>query len=611
MNLLLEIGLSNAIAAGVLALVASVASHFCRRPAITHGLWLLVLLKLITPPLVHVPLPWPTSAEPAAAAPTDSSQAWVAVLQVPMEEGEEAPEQQPENDPFIADPDGPVEIAGSHSVNADLADPPPASLPESSLCSWPYRAALLGLWLGGAVVWLVLAVTRLHHFHRMLRHAQPAPTAVQAQAERLAERLGLVRCPGVWLVPGRLSPMLWAISRPARLLLPADLLNQLSPEQRATLLAHELAHLKRGDHWVRGFEMLVTALYWWNPVVWWARHELREAEEQCCDAWVVWALPGAGRAYATALMDTLDFLSQAPAVVPALASGLGPVHDLKRRLTMIMRGTTPRSLTWTGCLGLAVLAALLLPVLPTRAQTERLQKEIEERLKAERARKEAVELELVLVQQAGDKEKHAQMEQARAKLQQMQAQVEKARAELKQAEEQLRRAMEQMAQIEGRGGKAGEKIIIMIKDDDGKVRTIEVPSGAADALRRLGMEGRPPVPARPPQPPVPPDAPRTFTRPVNPPFGGGSVDDRLRDLEKRLDMIMKQLESMRENRRPPADGRKNAPPRPDDEDILFFKPGPGPITVPFKAVPVPGPADRLFLITPGPVKAPPVSLPPR
>ena len=69
-------------------------------------------------------------------------------------------------------------------------------------------------------------------------------------------------------------------------------------------------------------------LYWWHPVVWYARRELREAEEQCCDAWVVATLPGAGRAYASALLDTLDFLSAAPPAVPLLASGLGQVSDL-------------------------------------------------------------------------------------------------------------------------------------------------------------------------------------------------------------------------------------------------------------------------------------------
>src|SRR5262249_22815493 len=55
---LLEIGLWNAVAAALLALAAAGLGCLCRRPALTHVLWVLVLLKLITPPLVPVALPW-------------------------------------------------------------------------------------------------------------------------------------------------------------------------------------------------------------------------------------------------------------------------------------------------------------------------------------------------------------------------------------------------------------------------------------------------------------------------------------------------------------------------------------------------------------------------
>jgi len=49
--------LSNAATAAVLALAIGAFSRSCRRPALVHCLWLVVLLKLITPPLVPVSLP--------------------------------------------------------------------------------------------------------------------------------------------------------------------------------------------------------------------------------------------------------------------------------------------------------------------------------------------------------------------------------------------------------------------------------------------------------------------------------------------------------------------------------------------------------------------------
>ena len=146
-------------------------------------------------------------------------------------------------------------------------------------------------------------------------------------------------------------PMLWAVACRPRLIIPRDLWKSLSQRQRSLLLVHELAHLHRGDHLLRLFELLVTALYWWFPVVWWARHALRDAEEQCCDAWVIWAFPDEARTYAETLLDTVDFLNPSRAPEPLLASGFGRAHHLRRRLTMIMLGTTPRRLGWASAWG--------------------------------------------------------------------------------------------------------------------------------------------------------------------------------------------------------------------------------------------------------------------
>jgi hypothetical protein len=153
-------------------------------------------------------------------------------------------------------------------------------------------------------------------------------------------------------------------------LLPAGLWQGLTDEQRDTLLVHELAHLRRFDHWVRRLELVVVALYWWHPVVWWARHELQEAEEQCCDAWVVWALPAAAAAYAAALVETVTFLSHSKAPLPLGASGMTQVDLLKRRLSMIMGGTTPRMLPRLGFLAILILAAGLLPLTPSWAEPQ-------------------------------------------------------------------------------------------------------------------------------------------------------------------------------------------------------------------------------------------------
>src|SRR5205823_2238744 len=84
--------------ATALALCAAVVGRFCKRPALTHGLWLLVLLKLVTPPLLPVScLPSWAEPEPAAAvvepaAPAPAPAPVPVVVQVTPRPAEPAPE---------------------------------------------------------------------------------------------------------------------------------------------------------------------------------------------------------------------------------------------------------------------------------------------------------------------------------------------------------------------------------------------------------------------------------------------------------------------------------------------------------------------------------------
>jgi hypothetical protein len=72
METLLRIGLSNAVVALLMALVVVTVACVWRRPAVLHALWLLVLVKLVTPPLIWVRIPWPIipDSPPVAVVPT-------------------------------------------------------------------------------------------------------------------------------------------------------------------------------------------------------------------------------------------------------------------------------------------------------------------------------------------------------------------------------------------------------------------------------------------------------------------------------------------------------------------------------------------------------------
>jgi len=526
MHPLLDVALRNAGMAALLAVLAAVVGSVSSRPALKHSLWLLVLLKLITPPVVSIPISWPSLSVPSAKIDSslDDNRDAIAWAE-PMDDPEQNVDHlRPETDlralapppaedsPRPASP-GTVDQPGDQLVPSDahLAEQGGVEAEHASApLSWSSIIALV--WLAGSACWFAVSLIRIERFQRSLRCVGPAPERLRQQVEQLALRMGLSRCPTVWLAPGRISPLLWALGGPPRLFIPTVLWDRLNQDQRETLLAHELAHLRRGDHWVRGLELLVTGLYWWHPVVWWACRELWEAEERCCDAWVVWALPDSARAYATALVETVDFLSETQIALPASASGIGHVPDLRRRLTMIMRGTTPKALSWAGFLAVVGLAAFLLPIWPTAAQPPDRPTDPSSRL--ERPRNEArLAGALVLPRDDPNSDEPADGSQDRAN-----AELKRAQAEVEQASAQLR-AMQ--AQMEA----ATKRLQNMQR---------------ALYYRRIAGEEQPKPMARP-------------TPVTKNPTAASS--ERLSDLDHKLDVVLEEVRSLRrEIRRSRPDG---------------------------------------------------------
>ena len=313
MNGILEIVGVNALGATLLAGVVAVATRFVTRPAVVHGLWLLVLVELVSLPVFGV-----------------------AVLQTPA---------------------------------SAMAQPGPATAAVQPVGLTPWSAIVTATWLGSALLVLALALHRSLRFTRLLRTTSQASTALATDAAGLASRMGVSPCPELRVVPAAISPMLWFPGRSLQILLPAGLVRRLAPLELQALVAHELAHVCRRDHWVRRFELLVGALFWWHPVTWWARRAMRKAEEASCDAWVVHALPGHARAYADGLLKTAEFVVGAQPSVPALACGAVGARNLRERLTMILkRQVAEPSSPRQRCL-LAIAAGALLFVLPTIGQT--------------------------------------------------------------------------------------------------------------------------------------------------------------------------------------------------------------------------------------------------
>jgi bla regulator protein BlaR1 len=216
-----------------------------------------------------------------------------------------------------------------------LAQPMPAAL------FWtPLVTTLAGVWALGFAVVVGVWVRRALEVRRFLRESAPyalsAPHAVRGLEVRVSTEL--------------LEPALVGILRPA-LLLPRGIAD-FTQAQLAAVLEHELAHWRRRDNLTAATHMLVEAVFWFHPLVWWIGARLVEERERACDEAVVRAGHD-GRTYAEAILNVCERYVASALKCAAGISGA----DLKRRVVAIARNRAMRALSIYSKILLASFAA--------------------------------------------------------------------------------------------------------------------------------------------------------------------------------------------------------------------------------------------------------------
>lgn len=194
-----------------------------------------------------------------------------------------------------------------------------------------------GVWLAGAALVLGWNMLGVAVFWRRMRRSVRPPAWVVSEVRWVARRLKLRQVPTIRMVPARIPPLVWCGWQPV-LVLPVELWRTLDSIGRCAILCHELAHLRRRDHWVRRLDMLVALLFWWHPVAWWTRRRVEDEADTCCDAWVTWLMPRERRAYAEALLKTRVFIEKTKRATPVLGAAVttSGAKRLARRVTMVM-----------------------------------------------------------------------------------------------------------------------------------------------------------------------------------------------------------------------------------------------------------------------------------
>ncbi len=168
--------------------------------------------------------------------------------------------------------------------------------------------------------------------------------------------------------PGLLEPGVVGFLRPI-LLVPEGIAERLTPRQLEAVLAHELCHVRRRDNLTSAIHMVVEALFWFHPLVWWIGARLVEERERACDEGVL-SLGSEPQVYAEAILNVCKLYVESPLACVSGVTGA----DLKKRIEAIMNNRIVLRLNFAKkvALGVAGIAALALPIVVGMMNTRHL-----------------------------------------------------------------------------------------------------------------------------------------------------------------------------------------------------------------------------------------------
>ena len=309
------------------------------RAALRHGLWMLVVIKLLLP----VDLLSPTAIAYWAAP-------WLLTPAVRV--------------PRVA--------AGSVTVVSEVSQVVgPVGLKTATPAHPKLQLAggLLLVWVVGCGAWAIWVLVRSREVARPVRDSDEAPEALQKVLAETAAGLGLrSKLPRLRLTDTAQGPALCGLFRPV-ILLPRGLSEQIDAESLRQVLRHELIHLQRWDLAWNLLQVCVQIAWWWNPLVWFANARIRSLREAAVDE-AVMLEPGSDD-YPATLVAVARYCAVPPRMPMAFLGILESGGRLGARVRRLLERPLPRSarLGWVGWVTVLVAGALFLPMGFARVET--------------------------------------------------------------------------------------------------------------------------------------------------------------------------------------------------------------------------------------------------
>lgn len=261
-------------------------------------------------------------------------------------------------------------LPASTLANAAAGAPADSVLVESGSvpASTPIVEWTVALWVAGVAVVATRTLMSWRRLSGLRRTADfRAASGLVPIVDHLRGVFGLSGKIAIGFSASIASPMIIGWLKPV-ILLPPAVAARLPHEQLEMIIAHELAHLRRQDHWVNLFQVATETLMFYHPVVAMVSRRIRIERENACDDLAV-----AATERRLDYVEMLAALERQRGPGPALALG---VHDgqVVARIRRLVEGSEPgnsRGAAIPALIALAAVAGLATAPLIDRAEVDR------------------------------------------------------------------------------------------------------------------------------------------------------------------------------------------------------------------------------------------------
>lgn len=219
------------------------------------------------------------------------------------------------------------------------------------------------VWLAVTVLFVVfLFFINLLLYLRLRRSGRKPDQRISWLLAECRQKMGVCRDIPIVIQNTVKAPSLLGSLYPRILLAPSA--ENLSDQEIKYILLHELAHYKRKDVPVYYLLLVLQAINWFNPVLWYCFKRMRQDMELAADEMVLNRLEAAEfKAYGRAILAVLDNMGRG-VVLPRLVGMVNGRDDIERRIQMVSRAhlliKNRRFLFTAGLICLLALAPLIL-----------------------------------------------------------------------------------------------------------------------------------------------------------------------------------------------------------------------------------------------------------